>query len=191
MWPWKKKFKSYLIEDKYKIVEAFSFGGKRYLMYDNSLDVPTGRMFAAMAIYVEMEMRCDKEYLDLHTKAMEKLLNPADKRLNITYIAQLNLNLKDRLNLMPMPNFIYKLASVIFFDETESVYSYDFAYNEKKIEKWKKSPEMLDFFLTKLGAELIPFLNTAGKDTSTYMGVAEKINQIHLNDLTKVLSVNP
>ena len=191
MWPWKKKFKSYLVEDKYKIIEAFSFGGVRYLMYDNAFDVPTGRMFAAMAVYVEMEMRCDREYLEAHTKAMEKLLNPADRKLNISYIAQLNVNLKERLSLMPLPDFVYKMASVIFFDESESKYSYDFAYNEKKISKWKKSPETLDFFLSRLGEELIPSLNSTGKSTSMYMGVAEKIDRIHRETLTKVLSENP
>lgn len=188
MWPWKKKFKAYLIEDKYRIVEAFSFDGVRYLMFDNTFEVPTGRMFAALAIYTEMEMRCDREYLEAHTKAMDKLLNPSDRKLNITYIAQLNINLRERLELMPMPNFIYKLASVIFFDETESKYSYDFKYNEKKIERWKKSPETLDFFLTRLGEELIPSLRSAGKNTSTYMGISEKIDQIHRQNLTKVLS---
>jgi hypothetical protein len=190
MWPWKKKFKPYLVEDKYKIIEAFSLGGTRYLMYDNSFEVPTGRMFAAMAIYVEMEMRCDKEYLEAHTKAMDKLLNPADRKLNITYIAQLNINLRERLELMPLPDFIYKMASVIFFDESESKYSYDFEYNKKKIAAWKKNPDTLDFFLSRLGEELIPSLRSAGKSTSMYMGVAEKINQIHQDTLTKVLSAN-
>ena len=83
-------------------------------MFDNAFEVPTGRMFAALAIYTEMEMRCDKEYLEAHTRAMEKLLNPADRKINISYISQLNINLKERLELMPLPEFIYKLASVIF-----------------------------------------------------------------------------
>jgi hypothetical protein len=188
MWPWKKKFKPYLIEEKYRVIEAFSFDGIRYLMYDNAFEVPTGRMFAALAIYTEMEMRCDREYLEAHTKAMDKLLNPSDRKLNITYIAQLNINLRERLDLMPLPDFVYKLASVIFFDETESKYSYDFKYNEKKIARWKKSPETLDFFLTRLGEELIPSLKSAGKSTKMYMGVAEKIDQIHRETLTNVLS---
>lgn len=188
MWPWKKKFKPYLIEDKYRIVEAFSFDGVRYLMFDNAFEVPTGRMFAALAIYTEMEMKIDGEYIDLHCKAMDKLLNPADRKINISYIAQLNINMKERRQLMPFPDSVYKLASVIFFDETESKYSYDFKYNEKKIERWKKSPETLDFFLTRLGAELIPSLRSAGKNTSTYMGISEKIDQIHRQNLTKVLS---
>lgn len=187
-WPWQKKFKSYLLENKYKIVEAFDHDGVKYFMYDQSMEVPTGRMFAALAIYTEMEMRCDREYLELHVKAVEKLLNDNKKGINVTYISQLNINLKERLELMPLPDFVYKLASVIFFDKTESVYSYDFAYNEKKIARWKKDSATLDFFLTRLATELIPSLKPVAGNISMYSQVVEKIDKIHRDNLSKVLS---
>jgi len=184
------KFRPYLEEGKYRIVEAFVHNGTRYLMFENVVDVPVARMLAANGIYAEMEMRCDKEYLEAHCRAVEKLLNPSDRKINLTYIAQLNLNLKERLSLMPLPDFVYKLASVIFFDETESKYSYDFAYNEKKIAAWKKDPQTLDFFLSRLASELIPSLKPAGKSSLMYFQVAEKIDRIHQDNLTKVLSQN-
>jgi hypothetical protein len=188
MWPWKKKFKPFLIENKYRIIEAFDHDGVKYLMYDQSFEVPTGRMFAALAVYTEMEMRCDREYLDLHVRAMDKLINDNKKGINITYIAQLNMNLKERLELMPLPDFVYKLASVIFFDQTESLYSYDFKYNEKKIARWKKDPATLDFFLSRLASELVPSLRSAGPNTNMYFQVAEKIDKIHRDNLTETLS---
>src|SRR5687768_14937402 len=114
----KKRFRSRLLDEKYRLIEAFKLGGTTFYMFDNTSDVPTGRMLAALAVYTELEMRCDREYLDLHTRAMEKLLSDP-KKINVMYIAQLNLNLKERLELMPLPDFVYKLASVIFFDETE------------------------------------------------------------------------
>jgi hypothetical protein len=190
MWPFKKKFRSYLVDGKLKIVEAFIHNGTRYLMYENTVDVPTGRMLAAQGIYVEMEMRADREYLELHCKAMDKLINENKKGINITYIAQLNMNLRDRLNLMPLPDFVFKLASVIFFDESESPVSYDWSYNEKKIAKWKKDPELLDFFLSRLATELIPSLRSVGKSSRMFFQVAEKIDKIHRDNLTKVLSPN-
>src|SRR5688572_16817539 len=153
----KKRFRSRLLDDKYKIVPAFTLGGTNYYMFDQTAEVPTGRMLAALAIYNEMEMRCDREYLDLHTRAMQKVLSDP-KKINVMYIAQLNLNLKERLELMPLPDLVYKLASVIFFDETESPYNYNFEYNKGKIEQWKKAPETLDFFLSRLASELIPSL---------------------------------
>lgn len=185
----RKRFRSRLLDGKYKMVEAFQLGGTTYYMFDQTAEVPTGRMLAALAIYTELEMKCDKEYLELHTRAMEKLLSDP-KKINVMYIAQLNLNLKERLELMPLPDFVYKLASVIFFDETESPYSYSFEYNKKKIEQWKKSPDTLDFFLSRLSSELIPSLKPVTGNTNTFFRVAEQIAGIHLTDLTKILSAN-
>lgn len=185
----RKRFRSQLLDNKYKIVEAFKLGGTTYYMFDQTAEVPTGRMLAALAVYNEMEMKVDKEYLTLHTKAMEKLLSDP-KKINVMYIAQLNLNLKERLELMPLPDFVYKLASVIFFDETESPYSWSYEYNLKKIENWKKSGETLDFFLTRLSSELIPSLKPATGNSNTFFRVAEQIAGIHLTDLTKILSAN-
>ena len=68
------KLKPYLVDSKYKVVPAFSIGGVDYWMYDSAMEVPTGRFFAAMGVYTEMEMNCNKEYLTAHCKAMEKRL---------------------------------------------------------------------------------------------------------------------
>lgn len=182
---YRKGFRSKLLDGKYRIVEAFSLNGTKYYMFDSTMEVPTGRMLAAMAIYTEMEMRCDYAYLDLHTRAMDKLLN--SPKISLTYIMQLNINLKERLGLMPLPHFVYKLASVIFFDDSESPYSYDFEYNAKKIAAWKKDPDTLDFFLSRLAADLIPSLRPAVGVSKTYFNTAEKIDEIHQTALTKVL----
>jgi hypothetical protein len=189
-WPWQKKFKSRLVDGKLRIVEAFVHEKTRYLMYENPTDVPTARMLAAQGVYLEMEMRCDKEYLEDHCRAVDKILNENKKGINVTYLAQLNMNLRERINLMPLPDFVFKLASVIFFDESESEISYDWAYNEKKIAKWKQDPQLLDFFLNRLATELIPSLKPAAKSTNMYFQVAEKIDKIHRDKLTKVLSQN-
>lgn len=185
----RKRFHSRLLDNKYKIIEAFQLGGTTYYMFDQTAEVPTGRMLAALAVYTEMEMRVDKAYLELHTKAMEKLLSDP-KKINVMYIAQLNLNLKERLELMPLPDFVYKLASVVFFDETESPYSYSFEYNYKKIEEWKKSGDTLDFFLSRLSSELIPSLKPVAGNSKMFFRVAEQVAGIHLTDLTKILSAD-
>lgn len=185
----RRKFKSYLLDKKYRVVEAFSIKGKSFFMFDSTFEVPAGRMLATLAIMEEMNMRVDKEYLDAHTKAMEKILSDP-KKISIQWIAQLNINLKERLELMPLSESVYKLASVIFFDDTESPYCYDFEYNRAKIEEWKQSGETLDFFLSRLSSELIPSLQPATGNVKTYFQVTEKIDAIHRAHLTKVLSEN-
>lgn len=157
-------------------------------MFDSAYEVPTGRMLAALAVYTEMEMRCDRQYLQDHCKAMEKILSDRAK-IDLTSIMKLNINLQERLELMPMPDFVYKLASVIFFDEQESKYSYDFEYNKKKIEEWKKTDGILDFFLSRLADQLIPSLRPAAENSNTFsLRLAEQIDEIHRGTLTEVLS---
>lgn len=183
--PWYRKFglfrttlKPYLVDAKYKVIPAFSLGGTDYWMYDSALEVPTGRFFAAMGIYTEMEMNASKDYLLSHCKAMEKLLSDP-KKIQLTYIMQLNVNLRERVELMPMPEYIYKLASVIFFDKSESLYSYDYDYNKLKIERWKAAGGSLDFFSKTPLRELVPALNMPSIDIQTYLTVTKMVAETH------------
>lgn len=193
--PWYKRFrgvfkqrlKPYLVDAKYKVIPAFSLAGVDYWMYDSATEIPTGRFFAAMAVYTEMEMNVDKDYLLSHTKAMDKILSDP-KKIALQYVLMLNMNLKERLELMPMPEYIYKLASVIFFDNTESLYSYDYDYNKLKIEKWKAAGGTLDFFSRTPLKELVPQLNMPDKDSQTYLTVVNMVSETHRGLLTEILS---
>lgn len=183
----RRPFRSYLLENKYRIVPAFELNGKRYFMFADQQEVPTGRQMSALAIYMEMEMRCDRSYLEMHTRAMDKILNNG-KSINIGIIAQLNANMKDRLELMVTPMFIYKLASVVFFDESESPYMYDFEYNERKIAEWKKDEKTLSFFLQTPLKDLVPFLKAQEGVSPIYSAVAELVEKTHHKLLTDILS---
>jgi hypothetical protein len=182
-----RKKKSFVLDQKYKVVEAFKLDGTTYFQFDDSYQIPTGRAFAALTFYHELEMKCDKAYLEKHTKAMEILLSDP-KKINIQAIAIINKNLKERLNLAPFPDHIYKLASVMFMDETESPYNYDLKYGQQKIEKWKKSGSMLDFFLKIPLKDLMPHLTLPERNLETYFQVADQIDQMHQTDLAEVLS---
>lgn len=183
----KPRLKPYLVDAKYKVIPAFSLAGTDYWMYDSATEVPTGRFFAAMAVYMEMEMNVDKEYLTSHCKAMDKILSD-NKKISLQYILQINMNLKERLELMPMPEYIYKLASVIFFDKSESLYSYDYDYNKLKIEKWKAAGGTLDFFSRTPLKELVPSLNMPERDSQTYLTVSKMVSETHRELLTGILS---
>ncbi len=186
----KHKLKPFLVDSKYKVVPAFSIGGTDYWMYDSTTEVPTGRFFAAMGIYAEMEMNCNKEYLETHVRAMDKIMSDP-KKISIKHIVQLNTNLKERLDLMPMEDYIYKLASVIFFDKTESLYSYDYDYNKIKITKWKAAGGSLAFFSNTPLKELVPSLTMPEKDIQTYLTVTRLIQETHLALHSSILSENP
>ena len=108
-----------------------------------------GRGLSAMIFYEEFRMKCDKEYLELHIKATEKLLAGEKGVVTLNHLLalkQITYNLNERINLIAMPDHVFKLASVYFWDDSESPYYYDFEYNKKKIEEWKKTRRLLVFF---------------------------------------------
>ena len=132
-------------------------------------------------------MRCDKEYLEKFTRAMDKILSDP-KKIAVNEIVKLNMYLKERLELMPLDEHIYKMASVVFFDKTESLYSYDYAYNREKIARWKKEGASLDFFLQTPLSQLMPSLNTGVNILPIFSEVTRQINEIHQEHLTSILS---
>lgn len=182
----KTKFKAF--NNNEIAVEAFRHNGKTYYHFSDSFKMPSGRGICAIAIYEELRMRCTADYLKKHVAATEALLNPADRKIKLNELAIINNNLKERLNLVPFPDHIYKLASVIFFDETESPYSYDFEYNRKKIETWKRDPDILDFFLTMQFNDLMPFGSISKEHAKNYFNTAQLIDQIHQQKLLDLLS---
>lgn len=183
------RFRSFLFDQKYRMVPAFEIGGRRYFMFDSQTDAPTGRQMASLAIYNEMNMRCTREYLELHTQAMEKLLNPKKgTSIPMTTIGQLNVNLKERLELMPLPEFIWKLGSVVFIDEHENPYSYDYELNAEKIKFWKEAGMNIDFFSKTPLAQSVPWLLDSQNDSQTYTGIGEAVEKIHRQLLTSILS---
>jgi hypothetical protein len=188
MWPFKsKKLKSYLINSKTKVILAFEHNGKKYYQFETAFDMSTGRGLQAMTIYEEFSMRVDKAYLEKHIKAIETLLNDP-KNIKVGEIAIIHRNLKDRTKLAPYPDHIYKLASVLFFDETESPWSYDMAYNAKKIAEWRRDPEMLPFLVTVPLKDLMPFSNIPKENLNTYFKVAEEVSRYHQEKISEVLS---
>jgi len=185
--PWRKtKFKAF--NNNEVAVEAFRHNGKVYYHFADSFKVPAARAICALAIYEELRMRCTQEYLKLHIRATRNLLNPEDGKIKLTELAIINNNLEERLNLAPFPDHIYKLASVIFFDESESPFSYDFEYNQKKIAEWKKDGEILDFFLTMQFKDLMPFGNISRQHAKSYFNTAEMIDVLHQLKLQGILS---
>lgn len=185
----RKKPNPFPLQDgKYRIIEAFELEGEKYYQFDNTFDMPAGRALSALTFYEEFRMRCTHEYLQKHVRAVELILSDP-KKINLSTIVVLNNNLKERLSLVPFPEHLYRLASVNFFIlPDENPYSYDFAYNQKKIAKWKKTPGTLDFFLTNPMKDLLPSLNTHGTDFNTFFQTLDQVNNLHQKDLRTVLS---
>ena len=183
----KRPFKNLRLQDKQKIIKAFVYQGKSYFMFDDIFSIPSIRGLQALDYYEEFNMRCTKDYLTKWTEACEKILSN-NKKLNLIELATLVKHLQERLKMIPVSDHIYKIASVIFFDDSENPYNFDREYNKKKIELWKKDPEVLSFFLQTPLRDLIPYLDSQGASLQTYSGVVKELNTIHFREVLKHLS---
>lgn len=174
----KRNAKKHFPNAEHTIEFAFRSGGVDYYQFADVFSLPYERGLMAVAVYNELDMRCSRDYLLLHTEAMTELLN--SKEINIYRINELNEQMKQRLNLVTDVELLYKLASVVFFDKNENPARYEGEYAEKKIERWRKDKSLTDFFLQKPLRELIPFLENVNLDLDMYSVVNKELNEIHL-----------
>ena len=170
-----------------RIIEAFEVGGVKYYQFDNDDHLPHERAFDALTFYQELEMRCTRDFLVKHTEAVDAIISDPQK-INIGQLAILNRQLQERLKWIIEPDIGYKLASVLFFDKTESPFSYDFKYGQKKIEFWKKHKKVGDFFLQLRLKELNPFSENSDMNLEIYSKMVESLNRVHWDNISTSLS---
>lgn len=170
---------------KHVIKPAFTCGGIDYFEFDTTVaNLPFKRGLKFLSIYNEMDMRCDRFYLEAFCDAIESQFN---KPKGITFAEMSNirnwaLQTKERLTWVYHEDLVYKLASVVFFDANENPDDWEWGYAAKKIEHWKKnSPD--SFFLHMPIQRLIPFLGDAALNFQTYSLVQMKKDKAQLENL--------
>lgn len=181
--------KTYFPDAKHIITYAFTIGERHYFRFDDPLNTPYDRALKCLVFYKELEMNCDRALIKAHTEAFDNALSQTTITIDtLVELKQLNDHLKARLELPKEPELMYKLASVVFFDQHENPYSYEFKYGINKIKAWKKETTLTDFFLQKPFLELIPYLQYAGENLEQYSEMIQKVNQQHLGKILPLLS---
>ncbi len=127
-------------------------------------------------------MKCDRTFLLAHNEAIENACNNG----KLTEVVRLNLDLKHRLSFVSDPDLLLKLASVVYFDENESPTTYDFKYNEKKIDEWKKD-KLSDFFQVLPLQNLIPSLDFSKIDLKTFTQMNHEVRQLTVHQIDSIL----
>ena len=173
----KKSIKQLFPNTEIVIEEAFKIDGQMYYRFADINNLPYKRGLMAFAVYNELDMRCTREYLLLHTDAIDTILKKPE--INVFDIKRLNDQMKQRLALTTDIELMYKLASVAYFDKNESPDNYDPVYCQKKIERWKKNSSVEAFFLSQPLMELLPFLNNVDTDLESYSELNKELNKIH------------
>jgi hypothetical protein len=141
----------------------------------------------ALDLYEQFDMRCSKDYLTKMCEAFEVILSN-NKKLDLIKLATLVKHLRERLSMLPVEAHVFKLASVMYFDESENPYFYDRVYADKKIKRWMEDPEVLDFFLQQPLKDLIPFLDTEKASLHSFSVITEQLNKIHSREVLSLLS---
>jgi hypothetical protein len=181
--------KDFFPDAKHIISYAFTIGERHYFRFDDPLNTPYDRALKTLVYYKELDMNCDRAFITAHTQAFDNALKQSSINIDtLVELKQLNDQLKARLELPKEPELMYKLASVVFFDQTENPYVYEFKYGTNKIKAWKKETSLEDFFLQKPLVELIPYLQFAGENLKQFSEMTEKINEQHLDKILPMLS---
>lgn len=174
----KKDIKVLFPQTEAVIEEAFEVGGVMYYRFADINNLEYRRGLMAFAVYNELDMRCSRNFLMKHVDAVDTILK--SNEIDIYKIKALNNQLKVRLSMTSDIELMYKLASVVYFDENENPANYDQEYCAKKIEHWKRHTGVADFFLTLPLVELMPFSQTIEGDLDTYSELNRQLNEIHL-----------
>ncbi len=168
-------------EPKFSLEEAFTLEGVRSYAPMNASDIPAGRALLAHMAWGEVRLKMDlPDHLRWVDAFDEQLDKPRITLQEIVRMKQLTAALREHLMLPFEPVSVMKLASIMFIDEGEDPYLYDQAYNDKvKLPRWKRHPEMMDFFLCHPLIDLMPYLQPFEIDTVTYLQALNQIQEAH------------
>lgn len=170
-----------------QIVHAFICGGTDYYKFKDINNLMSGRAFTALDYFEELSMKCTREYLQAHCTLMKEQLDGKNGEINIGVMAKQVMQLQERLDMILDADIILKIASVVYFDNTEQPWAYDFQYNHEKIAKWK-TDKVDGFFLKIAFQDLLPGLSLSDKDFQSYTKVAQAMTKQHLADIFMTLS---
>lgn len=166
------------------IEKAFKSGSVQYYKFIDDKMLPAGRYKYVYAALKEADLRMTRETLQEFVTILKTELNGGPKRntINVEIIWRTIINLESRLALGFEPASIKRLASVLYFDETEDLTTYNKMHGMKKVEHWEKN-KTLDFFLTKPIVELFGLSGISATSLEDYIQQTQEITA----DLTEGL----
>jgi hypothetical protein len=165
---------------------AFTINDVDYYEFDDYNNMANDRAFHALSFYKELSMSCSRDYLLAYTQAIDDIINNTNG-IRITEIVKLNMQLKERLELLIEPDIAYKLCGVVFFSDEENPNRFEFKYAINKAKVFKDAP-MEDFFLSQPIVKLLPYINSLSKDFQEYCSMVNLITNEHIDHISMMLS---
>ncbi len=184
----KKKEKDWSLAEGHVVVPAFIDRGVQYYEIKDLFNTFSNRGMMALQVYEEWDMRLKKEDLQDFILAFEKTLgNP--KEINILNLVKIVNMLKERVNFpIATADIHYKMASVRYFDENESPYTYDPEYNKGKIARWQEATSTVDpFFISQQLKDMLPLPKLSKDDLPSYLETVKKLSDHQLQTLQSLV----
>jgi len=128
-----------------KVEPAFKSGGKQYYRFVKEVEMFWGRYMFMQTFLYEQNLRMDNGMLKKYMEALSKHLNGDKGKIDLGKAFQIITQILSRCELAFEIDTTYRLASVLYFDDTEELWLYDKKYNDQKIKAWKED-RMVDFF---------------------------------------------
>jgi len=146
---------------------AFETGGVKYYCFTGDTSVRYGRYIIMQAFLQEYHLRTSLENLQKNIKSLKGWLNPTiskdgNGRMDLGKSLELLEIMDQQAQIAFEPDTVFRLASCMYFDDSEILTGYDRKYNEGKIKTWKET-EAVDFFFHKLFQD-VTGLTVSSKD---------------------------
>lgn len=170
------------LKPEHEVELAFISGGMKYYKFVNEFKIPYERGVAAADIWAEFDERMDSKD---HKSAYKSIIEYARKG-DLVEVAKEAEFCLERMDNITNVDLMYKMASVLYFDESENCYGYDYEYNEKKRKLWQKDKDIDSFFLKTALVDYLP--SSHGSKINTLEYTQEQRKQI-LNHLKHRLSI--
>lgn len=157
-----------------KVEKAFVADGVQYWAFKKDTTMPYGRYKYMITFVKQVDLRMTGEILAKYIEKIEQHISGERGTVNLVKVAQVLEAIKSRLALTFELETTYDYASVVYFDDTENLYSYDVEYNKKKKNRWREA-NTLDFFYTKPMSELFGLSDISKTDLENFLAVQPEI----------------
>lgn len=153
---------------------AFKCGGTSYYRFIEEVSFPAGRYKWVYAFLREVDMRMSLATTNAYLDELSACLNGKKGKIDVENAIITIHKMRTRLALAFEPESVRRLASVVYFDESEDLSGYNMKHGKAKIERWKKY-NTLDFFLTRPIAELLHLKDISLASLEEYIQTTEEI----------------
>lgn len=167
-------------------VPGLVLNGEQYYEFANIADMPETRRQEYNNLREEAVMGITRELL---VKTFDSILDQVDKG-EVSKIASTAFIVKDMLLNITSKEILYKMASLVYFDEREDISMYDLDYNNEKILLFKKIEDQGFFFGRLLDNGSKSTGDTLRPDIQKYLKESEVKEKAYLRLLSELIDNN-